>query len=188
METKSLEKNNLSTEYKEVFMKKLGLQVEIRVLCYGCQISSNKFKNWHSLSIRPKIRGQFFKIARHDTMPREKRSSNILEGNKEKGTFTFSPAANFVPWKWIIQNEVVKIIVKKKKEKKRNKLRELKHGHKQQIEIPQPIIEEEKKNHSLLRFYFAEFFCTFQMYCMLVSFHAYLRILFICAFYINEYN
>lgn len=35
-----------------------------------------------------------------------------------------------------------KIIAKKKK----NKLRELKHGHKQQIEIPQPIIEEEKKS------------------------------------------
>lgn len=184
MGTKSLEKINLSTEYKNVFMKKLGLQVEIRVLCYGCQISSNKFKNWHSLSIRPKIRGQFFRIARHDTIHREKRSSNILEGKKEKGTFTFRPAANFVPWKWINQNEAVKIIEKKK----RNKLRELKHGHKQQIEIPRSIIEEEKKNHSLLRFYFAEFFCTFQMYYMLVSFQAYLRILFICAFYVNEYN
>ena len=115
METKSLEKNNLSTEYKEVFMKTLGLQAEVRVLCYGCQISSNKFKNWHSLSMRPKIRGQFFRIARHDTIHREKRSSNISEGNKEKGTFTFSPPANFVPWKWIIQNEVVKIIVKKKR-------------------------------------------------------------------------
>lgn len=117
METKSLEKINLSIEYKEVFMKKLGLQVEIRLLCYGCQISSNKFKNWHRLSIRPKIRGHFFRIARHDTIHREKRSSNILEGKKEKGTFTFSPGSNFVPWKWIIQNEVVKIIAKKKKKK-----------------------------------------------------------------------
>ena len=109
-----------------------------------------------------------------------------MEGKKEKETFTFSPASNFVPWKWVIQNEVVKIIAKKRKIK-RNKIRELKHGHKQQIEIPQPISEEEKKNHSLLRFYFVEFFCTFQMYCMLVSFDECHR-LFICTFYTNEYN
>ena len=83
--------------------------------------------------------------------------------------------------------KLLKQLQKKKKKRKRNKLRELKHGHKQQIGIPQPISEEEKKNHSLLRFYFVEFFCTFQMYCMLVSFDECHR-LFICTFYINEYN